>query len=725
MPTRASLLWLAATCLALQLAPAVGQNAAESGGSTQEAAAPPAALDAVIVTAQRRAERSQDVPITITDLSADALRDANVQSVSDIQTVTPGFRLDNYGGLYEPTIRGISTSIGCPSCGTDIGIYIDGFYIAHGMGLELPLFNIENVQVLKGPQGTLFGRNTVGGAVAITTAEPSTTTGGYVQASYGSYNTQEYQAYMTAGVSDKVAVDVGGIFSTGNGWVTNLVDNNDKYGEYQNGEIRFGVKADVTDDLSFLFRYDHVSLDDPTGLLYDPYLLNGSPQTYGAYQPGGIVAAQPGQYASKLQLGQKTLMDGYQLTGTLNLGFATLKSYSQYRDDRTPTQISTYSFDSQNTLVLTVPDKTRTITQEFLLSSNLGGRIEWTTGVYYYNSSDKYYDTTDTLFGSPFEFESAGGSDDKSTSIYGNVTYQATDNLFLTAGIRYNHDQQANAFTQLPNMSRENFPTISSNPVTPRAVLRYKFNNDSSTYLSFARGYKSAIYATGGAQTTPVRPEEISAFEIGYKYAAKRLAFDISSFYYDYTNLQLASQLFVNGGENQEITNAASSHMYGSDADLKFEVFRNFQINMSAEWLDAKYATFPNAPAFMETDHMYLPISINAAGNRMERAPTFTGNIGATYTLDVAGGALDLSANFYHSAGFYFDDAQQIPQSAYSTLDLRAAWTNPSGRYTLAVSGKNVTNEKYYTSALQTVFGIGGIWAPPAMVEGSIHVNFY
>jgi iron complex outermembrane receptor protein len=148
-------------------------------------------LTEIIVSAQRRAERLQDVPITITNIDADALVRANVENLSDIVSLTPGLRFDYAGPFTHPSIRGVSSSASVSGAGPNVGIYTDGFYDPKIVGADFQLLDVESVQVLKGPQGTLFGRNTTAGAILVNTVQPSTETHGDIEASYGSFNTQK------------------------------------------------------------------------------------------------------------------------------------------------------------------------------------------------------------------------------------------------------------------------------------------------------------------------------------------------------------------------------------------------------------------------------------------------------------------------------------------------------------------------------------------------------
>lgn len=708
--TRVSLLASAAVIGVLATLPAAAQETQADKNQPTET---------IIVTAQRRAERLQDVPITITSVSSDQLDQVNAQTTSDIMKLTPALRYDSQGSFVQPTIRGVGTLLTGPSFGTNVGTYVDGFYLVDALGFDFQLLNIESIQVLKGPQGTLFGRNTSGGAIQVNTTKPSTETRATVEASYGSYNAQEYKGYVTTGLTDKIAVDVAGIFSKGDGYVKNIATGSNTDGAYQNWSIRTGIKADLTDQISVLLRYQHVNTDDPSNLLANAALVNGQPTTPVRFIPGEVVATKPFELSYQYPQNFQVRTDSYQLTTTADLNFATLTSYTQYRQERYKNyQELTYGSPEVVHVLFTAPE--HTVTQEFLLTSKPGSRLQWTAGGFYLD--DKSTLLADLAFGNTSNFFFAGGSTSVTRTLagYADATYEVVDNLFLTGGIRYSHDEIKNPINIL-STGPVTLANLSGNKATPRAVVRYAMDSRSSVYASFTRGYKAALVNLGSINPTPINPEGISAYEIGYKYAAQRLSFDLSSYYYDYKNLQVSNTSVVNGQTLSNITNAASSHIYGVEGQVRYEILSNFEISAGAAYTHAKYVKFPGAPAYNPITIAVTPV--DASGFTMPRAPQFTSTLNLRYTTDLAGGKLGLSSNLYYTSKVYFDPANAYSQNGYATLGLRAEWTDPSDRYTIAVYGNNVTDHTYVNQILANA-AIGNVWAPPATFGGSIRVKF-
>jgi iron complex outermembrane receptor protein len=702
----------------------------------------------IVVTAQRRAEAQVDVPITVTTLGAEQLQTSNVQELSDIVKVTPGLRFDNAGGFFQPTIRGIGTAVTTSGGGGNVGIYVDGFYSPNPLATNMQLLKLQSIQVLKGPQGTLFGRNTTGGAILIQTAEPSTETGGEIRASYGRYNEARAQGYLTYGISDTVAMDFEGLYSRGDGWQRDITSGK-KVGDYENWSARIGLKADFSDTVSLLIRYQHGNIDDPAPLLTASY-------TGPDIASGAPFFAQPGQFTFKRNevatgsVGEffRSNSDVIQATLTADLGFANFTSYSQYRNESVDSSIEV-DYSGVDLFQLGLPNKNETWSQEFLLSSKAGTPLQWTAGLFYFENTDTYITLIDAARQGQANRPRLGGSSTttKSYAAFVDATYEITPQLFVTGGVRYAKDEVTDAYWN-PSLflgqdptTQNPVPGISDGRVTPRFVVRYKPDDRSSLYASYTKGYKAAIIDVGGSCQTAstnfvcndVRPETIDAFEIGFKRDDRVLSVELSAFYYDYKNLQVS--IFRTG--TAEIVNAAKSEIYGLDGQLRYRVSEAFDINLGAAWTHARYKTFPVAPVYTPCVTLASPATCAATGTSflivltplknvtMQRTPEFTGNVGARYKAELGGGELSLSGNLFYSSKFFFGPSGiQFPQKGYETLSLRAQWTDPSDTYTIALWGDNVTNSRYKTQVQYASFGIGSNWNKPVTFGLEAGVKF-
>lgn len=727
------------------------------GAALAQTADAQAMVNEVIVTAQRRDERARDVPISITTVSAAQLETANVQQLSDIPRLTPALRFDSAGSFTQPTIRGVGTAVTTSGGGPNVGIYVDGFYVANPESTAFDLTNIKSIQVLKGPQGTLFGRNTTGGAILVTTPDPSITTSGRFELGYGRFNAQKYQGYATVGLTDRIAFDVEGQLRKGDGYIHNVIDGDKNVGAYENWSIRTGLKAELSDTVSVLLRYGHSEAEDPTLLLINAYvdrdggagMLSRVPAAaYGSnstanrplvyfYAPPSTYATQPGKVAVDPAAPDSftNKSDTYQGTIRADLGFADLTSYTQYRAD-SAVNLGDLDATAINFFNIYLGIENRTFTQELLLTSKPGSALQWTSGLYYFRNRDTYI--VEAAFGTPPPYIPFGGSSTTTYSYAGfvDLTYEISPKLFVTAGARYGHDEVKDAYFNIPvAQSQVRVPDYTTNRVTPRIVLRYKPSDTSSVYASYSQGYKAGILNVGGQSLVPIKPEDIDALETGYKYDGERLSFDLAAYYYFYRNLQVSS--FQSG--QAIITNAAQSRIYGLEGSARYKLSEALDVSVGGAYAHARYRSFEGAPFYSYCDPTGTvaalvcgpigPGSItqtvnDSSGYQMPRSPDFTGNLSVNYHTPLAEGRLTVSGNLYYTSKFYFDSSKQFAQDGYELLALRAQWVDPSDRYSVAVFGDNLTNKRYRAQTLSNTLGIGSVWNSPATWGVSFGAKF-
>jgi len=640
---------------------------------------------------------------------------------------------------------------------------------------------VKNIQVLKGPQGTLFGRNTTGGAILVTTDDPSTESSAEARVTYGRYNSLTTQAYATVGLGEKVAFDIEGLYRSGDSYFTDLRNGADDIGKVESWSVRTGLKVEITDSVSLLLRYMHIDKSDPTTQLVNAFVDDGnagfltqvSPAgraIYGVQTSEGLplvyfyaplvtpVPTKPGDILLNPPLSFDNESDVVQATIKADLGVGELTSYTQYREDSSPYYGDLDAVALPIFQLFVGPDD-KSFSQEFLLSSTGDSALQWTTGLNYYQIKDTW-DVDASFGGAPFINYGGSTTNTKSYAAFLDVTYQFADQWFLTVGGRYSDDRVEDAsFTTNPftffytGPNGEIIPftgapgtvipvdNLKNDDFTPRVVLRYKPSDESSAYASYTQGYKAGILNVGGLSQLPVKPEDIDAFEVGYKYDNRAFAVDVAAFYYDYKNLQVSS--FQSGAA--QIRNAASSEIYGAEAQLRYQVSDAFNVNVGGAYTHARYKSFTNAPYYSYCDPTAGPTSLlfcvpqafgglgpgglvqsltDASDGEMQRAPEFTGNLGASYGISLGGGNLTLSGNLYYTSSFFFDPEEQFNQDGYTLLSLRAQWSDASGRFTVAVFGDNVTDERYRIQGLFNTLGIGSVWGPPAMYGVSAGVKF-
>ncbi|MET0239179.1 MAG: TonB-dependent receptor [Sphingobium sp.] len=719
-------------CVSSVLALSVGLIAATPAHAqtpADEAASPDTEI---VVTAQRRAERSLDVPITLTTVTSDQLQAAGVNQLSDIARVSPALRFDTAAAWSQPSIRGIGTQVTNSGAGSNVGVYVDGFYSPNPLAADFQLMNVQSIQVLKGPQGTLFGRNTTGGAILVTTSEPSTTPAAEVKASYGSFAAKRVQGYATFGLAENVAVDVEGLFSKGRGFVHNIVTGRNDDGAYENWSVRGGLKVDLSDRASILLRYSHLENDDPTALLTNPFegYIGGYPGSefgVGTSFPASLYSTKPRTVATSEPTAFYSGSDIAQLTIKLDLDFADVASYSQYRTEKSlivENIDNTAATIVNGGLLLHVGVDDETVSQEFLLTSKPGTALQWSAGLFYFRNRD----TWDIRLGMPTASEPLAASrfgrsstTTESFAAFADATYEVADNLFVTGGGRFSHDVVRDAYFTVGFFPAQGFPpNLKADKFTPRVVLRYKPTDQSSLYASFTKGYKAGTLDVGDADANRgpndrvVQPEDINAYEVGYKFDNRVFGVDLAAFYYDYKNLQVS--VFKDFAA-ASVLNAATSRIWGLDGQARYSPVGGLDLNIGAAYTNARYRKFQNAPVFqpLTPGGPSVPVSTSLTDVTMQRVPEFTGNIGARYKTDLGGGELALSGNLYYTSSFFFGPSGiQYKQNGYEILSLRAQWTDPSDRYTLAVYGDNLTDRDYRTQTLVNAFGAGTTWGAPA-----------
>jgi iron complex outermembrane receptor protein len=715
-------------------------------------------LQEVVVTAQRREEKMVDVPISIQAISTQELATANVQNLSDIAQLTPSLRIDMQTGFYQPSIRGIGTAVTTSGGGSNVGIYLDGFYSPNPQAGDFQLLNVSGIQVLKGPQGTLFGHNTTGGAILVTSSDPSTETRAEAKASYGRFNAQRVEGYATGGLFGGLAADVAAIFYKGDGFVTNIFNNNDQVGAYENWSVRTGLKAEFGDRVSVLLRYTHQRQDDPTSQMINSNTdssvnpTTGLPWGITTFTVPGQFTTNPNQVAQDLPSYVRSNNDIVQLTVKADLGFGDLTSYTQWRQEDNN---SSENLDQTAAQIfqLGLPIFDSTYSQEILLSSKPGTRLQWTTGIFAFSNRDQYITYFDQFEQVPVAFRAAfpfsflpngrvpyGGSSTTTQSIayYLDATYELVPNkLYFTAGARVSHDMVGDVYYNSKfTRARNDVPSLNSNKVTPRAVIRYKPTDRSSVYASFSEGYKARIIDAGGSCQNapficnPVQPEDVYAYEVGYKFETAGFSNEVSVFDYQYKNLQVSEFL---GNADAFIVNAAQSRIYGADDEFHFQAEEHVQLNGGVAYTHARYTTFGasasgnffGAPLYETTpggtptptsSYASVNTSTTLHNTHMQHVPDWTANFGPRYSTGPTDtGEYSLSANVYYSSNFFFSPSgTQFAQPSYTTVALRAQWDDPTKKYFIAVFGDNVTDIRYRTQVQYNGFGIGASWNAPA-----------
>ncbi len=671
--------------------------------TTPDQAAAPSSDD-IVVTAQRREERLTDVPIAIAAVTSNQLAGAGVTATQQLGQVVPGLRLDLSGGFSQPTLRGVGSSVAGAGLNASVATYVDGFYRPSQLSNNFDIADVESIQVLKGPQGTLFGKNATGGAILVTTLEPTFEPSMNVKISYGRFNELRTSAVVSTGITDTLAVGFSAQRRRTDGFQYNLYAGRNA-DTADNWNVRAKLLFKPTDALSFLLTYEHTRINDNSSATYSAYrgysmandpalietLLPGTPQPVVIPQVRGTVNLNA-------PLAFKVNADGITLRTRLDLGSATLTSYTGYRDESV---FISQDYDATNlTLFHGVFDpQEKTFTQELNLASNGSGPLQYVAGLYYYHDNSRYPSYLATFNGgAPLNvFDAANYSESYAAFLDG--TYSFNDKLFLTLGGRYSIDKIRDRFAAFPPSAFDGASTT-FRAFTPRAVLRYAIDNNMSVYASASRGNKSGVFNATGFSKDPVKPEKIDAFEVGFKTSRPGFRFETSAFLYNFRNLQV--NRFTNTASI--LVNAAKARIYGADVQLSVKLAEPLRIELGGAYTHARYLEFPEAPTYLGTGFPGDPIrtaSVDAGGFQMTRAPDWTGNAAITYETKLADGKFLATASYYRTSRFFFDAGHQTEQKGYGLMAARVNWTTPDGHYTIGVYGENLTDTKYLAQVLQ------------------------
>lgn len=657
----------------------------------------------IVVTAQRRSEKLSGVPISITAVDAPALKSAGVYTTLSLAKVTPGLVAVNQGFNFSVAIRGISSTGNAVGDETNVALYVDGVYVASPTAGLLSLNNIERIEVLKGPQGTLFGRNATGGAIRVTTKTPSSTRSIDASIDYSpTFDARRAQLYVTGGISDTLAADVALYFFEDDGYITNVNPNwtAGKIGRSRSFSVRSKIAWEATSNLDATLTLDHSNGTSSYGL--SSRVANLS-QAIGNLT--GFRSTGPWESSRTFEPVNRVETNGVSVTAVWHVSpkirFTSITAYNDIKSDNLLDFDNTYL----DLTTLRAPYRTEAFSEEATIATDLGGMVDFTGGLFYYDGRNCSCGVTLTRSPSTLLTDYDQHTNVKSLAGFGEVTVKPMPRVQIIGGLRYTDERKRNSgVSRVPAFTNARSDSFTNSSV--RVSVRYALNDsDANVYATYSTGFKSGAYATLSADTAVTRPEKLTAYEAGVKLplASGRLLLTAAAFHYDYTDIQL-SQLDVVTATTT-LQNAGKAKVTGGEIGLTGKLSSGFTVNSGISWLPrAEYTEYRNA-AIVRPNAAGTALEnaiVDLSGTRLVRAPKFTFNLGGAYTTQVAGGAATLSANFFHSSRVDLAPGERLGQSAYDTLDLRAAFTPDNGPVELFVYGTNVTNTYYATGGQTT-----------------------
>jgi len=691
-----------------QEAPAL-QAAAPTTGSSNA----PEGLEEVVVTAQRRDEPLQAVPIAISTISADKLQIQNINNIDTLQGKVASLNVQNSGGQPVMYIRGVGQNAGGPNNENSVSTYVDDVYLGIGPMTLLEFNNIQQLTVLKGPQGTLFGRNATGGIFLVTTADPKQGAAFDAGVGYGNYNAVTGSFYGTAGVTDDLAINLSTLYDNQvDGWGHNFYT-----GEATYRQVRLSLRAKAlytpTDSTEIRLSVDY-NYSNSAGVDFQPgpgninYRLGLVPNGLGPYD----LYMFPGDNYIDVQGG------GASIKVNQDLGFANLVDITAFR---TVTQHKNNNETGGNAPLPTVNyiaggDQ---FTQEVQLLSEADSKLKWQVGTFYLHSNPNFSQISLTGLGiGPTSGANQNGQQvNDSVSVYEQATYPIFDGTNLTEGLRYTIENQdlVDCYKILYNGKVTHFPDKSQgfDKLTWRFSVDQKLTEDIMAYASYNRGVKSGGFNLSSPTAAGYAPEKLDAYEVGLKteFLDHRLRLNLAGFYYDYSNIQV-NQSAVGVAI---VTNAAKAQESGFDADAEFRVSRNFKISGNLAYLNAYYTKYPNAVVYSDTGvQLGGAAGFNATGSATPFSPSVTGSITGEYTIESRFGPFFLSADVDYYGGAYSTPGSVVKLPAFTQFNASARWMAPSGAEEVRLWAANLTNAKniIYATTLPTIGLIQARGAP-------------
>jgi iron complex outermembrane receptor protein len=669
-------------------------------------------LEEMVVTAQKREQNLQDVPIAIAAVSADLMEKMQITDLSTLVQAVPALQYSFAFSNPQFTLRGITNYSNGPWVESGVNIYIDGVYSANNQASVFSFNNVERVEVLKGPQGTLFGRNALGGVVSVTTKQPSHAPALEVEVGYGNFDTVSGKLYGATGIGENVAADIA-VYAQkqSDGWGTNLYDNGKlHYGEEWAVRSKWVFTPGDATTITLVGDYEHT----------EPPVL-GIATINGVYDFVNIGPVHMGGFWDSY-LPDIGLLDVTKYGGALTIdhefGWAELVSisglsYSEVK--KNATRPAAYPYNPQNpaqgqalsgfTLNALQLVDTKTITQEVQLKSLPSSTIKWIAGVFVLRD-----DIENLAYRAPITGALVYTDATQKTESYagfGQVTVPLlSDATRLTLGFRYTTDRReidGNTYTAagvvIPASSVITNPEPKKTWKEPTytAVIDRDLNDRIMAYASYSRGFQSGSYnISSSVNEGPVDPQTLDAFEIGLKttLADNRLRLNTSAFYYKMHDLLVSQNI-----ENVRITsNAAAAKYTGVDIDVTYLPIDDLTLTLGASYTEPEYSDYQDATYYRPNPNgngTFVAFVGDATGNQIAYSEKFSASFSASYELSTFIGDLSLNAIANYHDGAHYDAQGLLVQPGYTVVNASLKWTRPGSSWDVRLWSNNLLNEEY------------------------------
>tara|TARA_R110002096_G_scaffold20690_5_gene67957 strand:- start:3066 stop:5315 length:2250 start_codon:yes stop_codon:yes gene_type:complete len=685
------------------------------------------ALEEIVVSAQRREQSLVDVPIAITALSGEFLEQQQVFTAEQLSSYTPSLHIFAEAVNTEfYTIRGIGRANEDLGSDSGVAMFINDVYVARQGAANLVLFDVERAEILRGPQGSLWGKNATGGAINVVTRKPTDKLGGYLGVDIGDFGTLNLRAAANAPITDKINGRLAFVSRERDGLYTNLTTGQD--GNNINSQAFRGTFTfDVSDTTDVLFAADWAR-SEQLGVLKSviadvpgtPYILKDFFTVTFPQQESDLRTSRAGihgaqgveQYGANLTINhQMSTMDFISITG-----YRTEESHHSEDNDRAPER----SGDLWST------QESSSFSQEFRLMSNSDDALTWTAGIYWFHEDGDRNQSRYSDFFGPGGLVGPGSPEvqDSTTTfiqalvtdsfaVFGQVDYQFNDRWSASLGGRYTEetkDYDINAYAVANQPGGSNYSlfipdgayTASDEKTwsefTPKLTVQFALSEEVTTYASYSEGFKSGGYngsPDNAAGVVPFEPEQAESTEFGLKgqFFDNTMSANLAYFMTDFTDMQLQGFDPVTG--SPITNNAAESEISGIEVELSGLIGEGFRYNLGASWLDHQFTRYA-IEVFDPTIQGGPPFRlVDKSGDRIGVIPEYNYHIGLSYEWQLANsGSLTLGVDA-SGTDETITVFNTLWSNAYDVVDLRLAWDSGEN-WNAAFWVRNLTDEEYY-----------------------------
>ena len=720
----------------------------------------------IIVTATRQGATSQQrTPLAIAVVSGAAVDKQVLTDVRDLVQLTPNITVSQNTASAQIYIRGVGTNNVLNGSDPDVAVQIDGVYIARAFGQFADFYDIDRIEVLRGPQGTLYGRNAVGGVINIISRLPSDRLDIREQVTVGTYGTIQNQTVVSGPlIPGLLSASVSGNYVRHNGYIKNIVASGEDDNSADHGGLRGQLRLQPSRSLDVVWRGDWSKAGENTQAsnhLRVPAILpyTSLSITRPALLTTPLADSLVGDYFRTAHDRPNVLRErnwGVSQDATLTLGDVTLRSLTAYRDSFYRVDVDTDATE-QDVQFTTQQDHSRQISQEFNLNVSVGP-INLVAGLYYFNERQnslvisRQPPQAARPASAAILTERRPFTEATSQAAFAQASIRLAEGLKLTLGGRYTKDtksfdanQNRYSYANAPALGplSAGYPSIyhvttKFDAFTPRIGVDWQLTPEALFYASYSKGFKSggnndspclnnlsqAAFATCLASIV-YRPERIQSYEVGLKttWFDRRLTANLTGFYYNYADLQVNSQI---GGGVVMVNNAADARNKGVELELQARPTPRLLLTANAAYLDAHYQTFasasvPNALRYFVSSlpqYNAATNTYNASGNQLNNAPKVQLQGSARYGVPVASGEVYVQGSAAYQARSYFDpsNVSVMSQAPYTVANLALGYDSDDGKWTAVVQAKNLFNKGYFITTYATSLVPAGVSGTPRVV---------